>query len=202
MGSLFLIGGPMFSGKTSEILRLLFNDAEIGLRVLYVNHKNDTRSSGPFSTHNPLYKEKLSRESKVQFVSAETLRELKVEDFDVIGVDEAQFFLDLKESVLDWVNSKKKKVIVSGLNGDFQRNKFGELLDLIPHADSYLGLKSYCKICASPELQKRCGCSQKGYRIKEALFSHRLVQTTDQVQVGGSETYVPVCRKCYNFLNK
>jgi len=189
-GTLDLIGGPMFSGKTTELLRRLFIEAEIGLNVLYINHSNDNRSEGPFSTHNPLYKKELSTMSNVSFISAVQLSNL---DFkcDVIGIDEAQFFDDLVDVVEKMVEKEGKHVIVSGLNGDFRRRKFGHLLDLEPLSDSYTKLQSYCKQCAMSTPKKRT----------LAPFSHRISRVGDVNEVGGYNKYIPVCRECYLHLN-
>jgi len=191
VGSLELIGGPMFSGKSSEILRRLLIDVEIGFRVAYINHKADTRSSGPFSTHNPLYKESLEKKN-LEFLTSEHLSDLTkdIQNFDVIGIDEAQFFGDLAKVVPRWVDSLNKKVIVAGLTGDFCRRKFGQLLDLEPMADTYTKLSSCCLPCARSKKRKI-----------NAIFTHRMTKTGTQVKVGGAESYIPVCRECYLRLN-
>lgn len=192
-GCLELITGPMFSGKSSESLRRLLIDEEIGFNVVYINHSSDTRSSGPFSTHNPLYKKTLENDRKIKFLSSDTLKGLteQIKEFHIIGVDEAQFFPDLAEVVLSWVEDLNKKVIVAGLTADFQRKRFGQLLDLEPFADSFTRLTSYCLPCARSKRKK----------IIDAIFTHRTVKFDGQVQVGGAETYIPVCRRCYKSLN-
>jgi len=181
----------MFSGKTTEILRRLLIDAEIGFSVAYINHKIDTRSSGPFSTHNPLYKETLAKKTGVAFLGGDQLKDIqeKALKYDVIGIDEAQFFSDLAETVPSWVNLHNKKVIVAGLTGDFQRKKFGQLLDLEPMSDTFDKLSSHCRPCAD-----------SGRKRTPALFTHRVAGSDSTVQVGGSESYIPVCRTCYNRL--
>lgn len=194
-GTLNLITGPMYSGKTTTLLRRLFIEAEIGNRVLYINHASDTRSSGPFSTHNPLYKQELAQQSKVKFVSTECLNDVgqQAEIHDVIGIDESQFFgKELVSFVHTLVEDQHKHVIVTGLDGNFKREKFGFILDLIPMADTYEKLVSYCKICASkqPRIQKK------------APFTKRIVNDDDEVLVGGKESYVPVCRACYSGKNE
>jgi len=186
-GSLDLISGPMLSGKTSELLRRLLIDVELGFKVGYINHSIDTRSSGDFSTHNPLYKASLSV-SGLEFIKADSLQNIteQIKGFDVIGIDEAQFFSDLKEVVPRWIDSYNKKVIVAGLTGDFEGKKFGQILDLEPMADTFTKLNSFCQPCA------------KQRKIKNAIFTHRIQrESKDQIQVGGAETYIPVCRKCY-----
>ena len=192
VGTLDLIAGPMFSGKTSELLRRLFNEAAIGLKVLYINHADDTRSSGPFSTHNPLYKERLSEKSKVSFISISELSQLKnVSDWDVIGIDESQFFTDLYECVYRFVDVENKHVIVSGLNGSYQRKWFGHILELEPMSDSYTKLAAWCQECASHTPRRRI----------RAPFTHKIVEGDDIKEVGGSNKYIPVCRGCYHLLN-
>jgi thymidine kinase len=191
-GTLDLISGPMFSGKTTEVLRRLFNEAEVGLKVLYINHSSDNRSNGPFSTHNPLYKEKLSVESNVTFASTDYLAFFTpvIYKYDVIGIDEGQFFEDLYDTVCLWVETHSKHLIVAGLSGDFRRKKFGAILELEPFSDTYTKLTSYCKICA--QNKKR----------NIAPFTHKIsgnISTTKEI--GGSDKYIPVCRKCYELMN-
>jgi len=84
------------------------------------------------------------------------------------------------------VENHSKTVYVCGLDGDFQRNKFGEILDLIPYCDNVVKLKSLCSQCRNG---------------KRALFSHRMTEETTQVSIGSSN-YVPLCRKCFDTANK
>ena len=209
VGKLDIFTGPMFSGKTTALLRELILEAEIGRKVLYVNSSLDTRSKGNFSTHNPLCNSANAESSeKITFVSSSSvsdLSEFDVLDFDVIGIDEAQFFDDLKEGCVYLVEKKDKRVIVAGLSANFKRQKFGQILDLEPYSDSFIKLKSFCKKCAP------------GKR-KDALFSHLMKVPTpvipidpghpesdpeesSDVVIGGNDKYVALCRKCYCELN-
>ena len=77
--------------------------------------------------------------------------------------------------------SSNKKVFIVGLDGDFEKNKFGEILDLIPHCDKVQKLNSLCGLCKTGE---------------PGIFSKRLTSEKEQTVVGSSN-YVPVCRKCY-----
>ncbi len=187
-GYLRIITGGMFAGKTTELLRELFNEAAIGLNVLYINNERDTRSTSAFSTHNPLYREQLAERSNTTLISVKTLESLTgvVGKYDVIGIDEAQFFPDLLQ-VLHWVDDLHKKVIVAGLDGDYRREKFGSILDLLPKADDVVKLFAYCKTCSlkSPKV------------VKRAIFTKRLVESDDVILVGGEGAYRPVCRTCY-----
>ena len=193
-GSLDIITGPMFSGKSTELLRRLFIDVEMGYKILYVNHSDDTRSDGPYSTHNPLYKEKLEHANGVEFVSSSLLSELNydfISSFDVIGIDEGNFFEDLYDTVKLFVESYNMRVIVAGLSGSFERKKFGQILDLEPLSDSFTKLQSYCKHCMTEYRRKRL-----------APFTHRVNGGTQEKQVGGHGDYIPVCRECHQQLNR
>jgi thymidine kinase len=100
---------------------------------------------------------------------------------DVILINEGQFFPDLYEVVLDMLNNHKK-VYICGLDGDFERKKFGAILDLIPLCDKVNKLTSLCSLC------------RDGTR---GIFSMRLTNETEQTLVG-SDNYIPVCRSCYS----
>ena len=182
-GELQLIIGPMMSGKSTELLRRLFNESVIGVKCIYINHQSDTRSKEGFSTHNPLYKEKLSKESGVTFVSTKDLSTVDVSEYDVIGIDESQFFNSLVGPVLHWVDHLHKTVIVSGLNGDKHRTAIGYTTGLIPHMDSCTFLKAYCLLCAEKKIKRN------------AIFSHKFGEGDD---VGGKDKYIPLCRHCFN----
>jgi len=182
-GELHLIIGPMWAGKTTELLRRLFNEAVIGLKCIYINHtKDDERSKEGFSTHNPLYKEKLSKENRVTLVSARRISNVDTSEYDVIGIDESQFFKGLVNDVLCLVDDKHKIVIVAGLDGDKNRDKIGEIIDLMPHKDSCTFLTAYCRFCADKKIKRN------------AIFSHKFGAGND---VGGDEKYVPLCRNCW-----
>jgi thymidine kinase len=86
--------------------------------------------------------------------------------------------------VLNWVDNRKLHVIVGGLDGDFKRQPIGQILDLIPYADKCKKIASLCKYCNDGT---------------KALFSYRKIKNEQQVQIGGAETYVPLCR--YHYLN-
>ena len=99
--------------------------------------------------------------------------------------NEGQFFEDIIEVVIDLVEDKHKTVCISALDGDFKRQKFGRVLDLIPFSDITTRLSALCAQC------------KDGTR---APFSHRVTSETEQVSIG-SENYIPVCRKCYQKSN-
>ena len=105
---------------------------------------------------------------------------IKVQNSDVILINEGQFFEDLYEVVNDMLKCNKR-VYVCGLDSDFERKKFGQILDLIPICDKVVKLTSLCSKCKDGT---------------PAIFSMRLTKEKQQTLVG-SDNYIPVCRKCF-----
>ena len=87
--------------------------------------------------------------------------------------------------VLNMVETNNKVVYICGLDGDFKRNKFGRLLDLVPYCDEIVKLSSLCAYCKNGT---------------PGIFSHRITNETSQVVIG-TDNYVPLCRNCYNEHN-
>jgi len=96
-------------------------------------------------------------------------------------INEGQFFSDLVPAVRDMVDSMKKHVFISGLDGDFRREKFGDILDLIPVCDKVEKLSALCAVCKNGT---------------PAIFSKRITDESSQVVIG-SDNYKPLCRNCY-----
>jgi thymidine kinase len=104
----------------------------------------------------------------------------------VIGIDEAQFFNGLKDAVMHLVEEKGKRVLVAGLSGNYLREPFGDMIQLIPVCDRITKLSSCCSICA------------KAKQIKQAHFSHRIhSEMKKQILVGAKDEYIPLCRECF-----
>ena len=185
-GKLDLLIGPMYATKSVTLMNRLIIASELGLKVLYINHAFDVRSSHVFSTHHPFMT--LKAQDNIEFVSLSSLRGTRREEFDVIGIDEAQFF---DKSLIDFVKVHvevyRRHVIVAGLDGDSKREKFGYILDLIPLCDTVTKLRPYCQEC--------------GPKKTKALFSHKYHSSegteSTAVDVGGKEKYKPLCRECY-----
>lgn len=178
MGTLDIIMGPMFSGKT-ELLIKKYNTCKEQLdeeKILAFNYYKDTRyGEDKIISHNG---------KKIPSINIETLSEI-FEDNDFskrthIFINEAQFFPDLKQSIIKLVEEYNKNVVICGLDSDFKREKFGDMWDLIPYSDNIVKLKGICNDCSMP-----------------SLFTFRITNEKDQ-EVIGSQNYIPLCRKCYN----
>lgn len=179
-GFLEVILGPMFSGKTTRIIDIYNSEYKQGKNILVINYSGDTRY------HNTM----LSTHDKVMIpcVFSNTLKDVcsvdDIKNVETILINEGQFFNDLYDVVYELVDTHKKKVFVCGLDGDFKRQKFGSILDLIPICDNVVKLKANCKQCSN-----------------YALFSFRKSCEVEQVSIG-SDNYIPLCRNCYNKHNK
>jgi thymidine kinase len=178
-GKLELYLGPMFSGKSTELIKNVRLNKVINKKVLILKPNIDTRyDANRIVSHNG-EKEDCQVTDDLKNISEKTIL-----SYDVIIIDEGQFFKSLKKMCLLWVETLGKHVIVGGLDGDFQRNPMGEILDLIPYADKYTKLCALCKYCNDGTI---------------AIFSKRIKNEASQVLIGGSDLYVSVCRK--HFLN-
>jgi thymidine kinase len=184
--SLDIIIGPMYSGKSTELIRRLSILNSLGFRVLYVNCDLDKRSDKDFSTHSSFITSLPDGMDSIKVPRGDfSWITSYADNYDVFGIDEAQLFGDLFNTVMNLVEGCNKKLIVSGLNGDFSRKEFGEILQLIPLCDDITKLHPYCVTC-----------KDRG-ELRPALFSKRRVESNEQVLIGGNEEYLPVCRECY-----
>jgi thymidine kinase len=181
--SIDIIIGPMFSGKTTELHRRLNICADAGYKVVYINSNIDTRAEY-LSTHNST----LKKSDNLRYLKTDKLIDI-IDDCkqgDIIGIDEAQFFPDLIDFSKVLCETFMKKIIVSGLNADFKRKPFGEIIDLITICDTVTKLNPFCMPCRKTK-----------NKMTPALFSKRINKENSTIFVGGSYDYVPVCRECY-----
>lgn len=185
--------GPVRSAKTTWMNIEITTLADQGFSCLKIIHAADDRplaasndESG--STYNSTYK---SLSSKVKYVRVSELRGVDVSAYHVVGIDEAQFYPDLLEVVEDWVENKGLHILVSGLDGDFEKRRIGQTLDLIPLADEVVKLSGRCRLCLN-ELQD--AGFHGNIMALAAPFSKNIGHSDEQIQIGGDEIFVAVCR--------
>ena len=195
-GYLEIIKGPMFSGKTTRLLDIYKKYKFCDISTMVINYEKDNRYSDQL----------LSSHDKVMIPCIKTIRlndivpltencsqmndkyfehSKKFMGSNAILINEGQFFDDIVQWVTVAVEKYHKNVYVCGLNCDFMRNKFGNWLDLESISDNIVLLHSFCSNC----------------KKRPAIFSHRLSNQSDIEVIGGSDYYIPVCRKCYHILN-
>lgn len=179
--------GPMFSGKSTELIRRIRRYKTINKKIIIVTHINDSfrTNKNIIKTHDDTYEEA---------VSLHNLRDIEknplFEESEIIFVEEGQFFDDIYNTTIWLVEEKEKCVTIAGLDGTSDRKKFGKentLLDLIPLADDYIKFRGLCKFCNDGT---------------ESIFTLRLTESKEEVLVGGEESYVGVCRKHWLEFNK
>ena len=128
-GYLELIIGPMFSGKTSEIIEIYKKCVFCNIPVSIINHIIDNRyHDSMLSSHDKVMVPCLQTSELNQLWTEESNPSYEIlRKSDVILINEGQFFPDLYEVVVDMLNDNKK-IYISGLDGDFERKKFGFIL--------------------------------------------------------------------------
>ncbi|KAI0218122.1 Thymidine kinase, cytosolic [Lamellibrachia satsuma] len=172
-GQIQVIFGPMFSGKTTELMRRLKRYQLASYECLIIKYAKDERyEKNGIATHD---KQTLPATSAVELNSLVSM----ALQCDVIGVDEGQFFPDIIE-FCERLANKGKTVIVAALDGTFQRQGFGDILNLVPLAESVVKLTAVCMECC-----------------EEASFTKRKGKEKEVEVIGGAEKYLAVCRACY-----
>ena len=172
--SLKLILGCMYSGKTTEIIRIVNSLKHIGENPIIIKPKIDDRYSiNKISTHN---------KNENDCITLDSLSELNNNDNKYIIIEEAQFFNDLYQFVIYQVDILEKNIIVVGLDGDSNRENFGEIYKLLPICDEIIKLKAYCSICKNGTF---------------GIFSKRISDNKSKILIGSDKDYIAVCRKCY-----
>jgi thymidine kinase len=180
-----LIVGPMFSGKSSLLLNYERRFTIAKKKILTINHSFDSRYSvsGKITTHDRI--ESFSRNHMT--VSTQHFNEIMkndyggFDDFDIIIIDEIQFFENMVDFITHWTNLGKT-VIGAGLSGDYKMKPFPSMNELFSVADKITHITATCSCCGD-----------------EAPFTKRLIkESEEQVVVGGSESYEPRCRICFN----
>ncbi len=175
MGWIEVICGSMFSGKTEELIRRL-NRARIAKQKVEIfKPEIDTRyDENDVVSHDA----KAVSSTPIQNASQILLYE---DDFEVVGIDEAQFFGDELVSTCNDLANHGKRVIVAGLDMDYKGNPFGPIPKLMAMAEEVTKVHAICI---------RCG--------DLALYSHRTVKNDKLVMLGETEAYEPLCRSCFN----
>jgi thymidine kinase len=173
-GWIEVVVGSMFSGKTEELIRRL-NRARIARqRVEIFKPEIDKRyDETNVVSHN---------ENSIRSIPVQTASEilLYIDGMDVVGIDEAQFLDNELPEVCNYIANQGIRVIVAGLDMDFQGKPFGPIPALMATAEYVTKVHAICM---------RCG--------DLAHYSHRTIAGEKLVVLGEMDSYEPLCRKCY-----
>jgi|LauGreDrversion4_2_1035121.scaffolds.fasta_scaffold02881_11 thymidine kinase len=163
---LHIVTGCMFAGKTTELTRIYYELDKTKYRVIVLDYYLENVSYDVVVTHDGL---------SIECKKIKCIYYFDSNPYDIILINEAQFFDGLKDFVVEALK-QNKTIYLFGLDGDFKQEKFGELIDLLPMADTY------------KKLYATCACGAK------ASFSKRL--SSEVNQYGPYDKYIPVCRAC------
>lgn len=173
-GWIEVICGSMFSGKTEELIRRLRRAEFAKQTILLFKPRIDDR----YATEAVVSHQGQSWEAK-QLSSALEVRQLWNGE-QIVAIDEAQFFDAAIVQVCNELSNKGVRVIVAGLDMDYKGIPFGPMPQLMAIAEFVSKVHAVCVHCG-----------------KLAQFSHRLVANSEQVLVGATEKYQPLCRSCF-----
>ena len=178
-GWIEVICGGMFSGKTEELLRRIRRSKIAKLSTIIFKPEIDNRySKNKIVSHNK------NSMNSINISKTNNLFEFG-KDYDVVGIDEAQFFdKNLIESCKNLANNKTR-VIVAGLDTDYKGLPFGPMPEIMCEADYLDKLTAICIKCGS-----------------DASCTQRISKQTRQVVIGETEIYEARCRKCFEPLKK
>ncbi len=186
-GTLTVVCGSMFSGKTEYILKELSRAEYAKKRVLTVKHAIDQRDQqqiGAIMSH--------EGHERMALVVGGTIDSLNMiikhaeDTADIVGIDEIQFFPEHIVNVIGLLIEEGKQIIVSGLDLDFRGEPFGVVPHLMAFADYVIKLKAVCVICG-----------------KDAQHTQRLIggyparYDDSLIKVGAEELYEARCRDCF-----
>lgn len=179
-GSIEVICGSMFSGKTEELIRRI-NRVKIARRNIRIFKPTiDYRYSvGDIVSHNQ------SSIEAVPVMSAMVLYNSIEEDVEVVAIDEAQFFDQELVNVVQNLAKAGKRVIIAGLDMDYLGQPFGPMPELMAIADDVYKTRAICV---------KCG--------RLANFSYRITDNAERVLIGEKQDYMPLCRCCYEEMMK
>ena len=174
--SITLYLGPMCSGKTSKLLELYQRETAEEKNCVMITPDMDSRTKNGVWTH-----DNKTFDGNVLWTNEILTRLDDIANYNVIFINEAQFISDIYEGVLVLVERLNKKVYASGLDGDFQRKPFENLINIVPLCDKIVKLNARCEVCGKP-----------------AAFSKKLRGGKNKVEIGGKDMYEPRCREHFH----
>lgn len=174
-GSIEVICGSMFSGKTEELIRRLKRAKIAKLNVEIFKPKTDTRyHESEVVSHdaNSIPSTPVESSSAILLLGANT---------QVVGIDEAQFFDENLPEVCNKLAEQGIRVVIAGLDMDFSGKPFGPMPALMAIAEHVTKVNAVCVKCGSP-----------------AVYSYRTVESESKILLGEKESYEPRCRPCFH----
>tara|TARA_Y100001970_G_scaffold131001_1_gene161610 strand:- start:766 stop:1317 length:552 start_codon:yes stop_codon:yes gene_type:complete len=173
-GWIEVICGPMFSGKTEELIRRLIR-AQIAKQTvtIFKPSLDDRYSEDYIVSHN---------KRKIKSIAIKNVKDINKysKKSDVVGIDEAQFFDDTLINICKNLAKNGKRIVIAGLEKDYKAIPFGPMPQLLVDAEYVTKVNAICMKCGDP-----------------ANFSQRLTDEKNQVVIGEIDKYEARCRKCF-----
>lgn len=180
-GYLNLIIGPMFSGKSTRLIQYIRRYKTLDKKMIIIKPNIDTRYTleDELCTHDNQKQKCVSLESNNLKIIFE---DNNYSEAEIIIIEEGQFFTELYNIVKKMLDTDKKRVYIAALNGDYNRELFGDIHQLISQCDNIEFMQALCLDCKDGTP----GC-----------FTKRLSNNNSQILVAGNTEYKAVCRKHY-----
>ena len=173
-GSIEVICGPMFSGKTEELIRRLKRAIIAKNKILVFKPEIDNRySDNLIVSHNKNSIESITIKDEKKLLDIPN-------DINIIGIDEIQFFNKNIVDICIQLANRNKRVIISGLDKDFKGKPFGIMPDILSEAEYITKLNAICNICGD-----------------YAFFTKRISKDKKQILLGELDKYEANCRNCF-----
>jgi thymidine kinase len=175
VGSIEVIAGPMFSGKTEELIRRMRRADLARLETQLFKHDADVRYSREHVVSHSQW-QLPSQTVRSASEIAQGLRPL----VRVVGIDEAQFFDDALVDLAISAANRGIRVILAGLDLDYRGRPFGPMPQLLAVANEVTKINAICMQCGEP-----------------AHFSQRLSPSSEHIVIGANDVYEARCRRCF-----
>lgn len=183
-GKLSVACGPMFSGKTEELIRRVRRAYHADLGVQIFTPDIDTRHDGSLVSHAGTDLQDQNVPFAPTVVSTDDLFARRVRpNVTFVVLDEAQFFETVMIGEVLSLLRRDVSVFAAGLDRDYRGRPFGPMPLLLAHADEVLKLTAICAACKT---------------LDSGTMTHRVSGGDAQIQIGGTEDYQPLCRSCWH----
>ena len=174
IGKISIIIGPMFSGKSTELIRNIKRYSIKKKSTIVVAYEFDNRYSND---------KKVVTHDKYEYpaIKSSILTDIldTIINYEVIGIDEGQFYPDLVQ-VCEYLANIGKIIIISALSGNYKREPFDVISKILPKCESITNISAICFNCN-----------------EDAHYTIRISEEKDEVVIGGEDKYKPSCRNCY-----
>lgn len=187
VGYIEVVCGPMFAGKTEELIRRIKRLEYAKKNVLVFKPSIDNR----YSEKEEIVSHNLSKKPSILIECSDDILKYITPGLDAVVIDEAQFFDDRIIKIADYLADQGIRVIIGGLDRDFRGEPFGPMPGLLAIADEVNKLTAICVVSGEPATR-----TQRLINGKPANYDDVLIY------VGANESYEPRARQCHEVIGK